>query len=163
MISSRFIRFLLTGGCAALVNLGSRYVLNLFMSFEAAVAVAYLFGMVTAYLLAKIFVFDKSGLAVATEFRRFAIVNLLSLAIVWVVSVGLAVYVFPAVGFRWHAEDVAHFIGVLSPSVVAYFAHKNYTFRGGEQSIDKLAVAPEISAPLAGRGADPVRVSRLRL
>ncbi len=116
------------------------------MSFEAAVAVAYLFGMVTAYVLARIFVFDKSGLAVATEFRRFVIVNLLSLAIVWVVSVGLAFYVFPAVGFRWHGEDVAHLIGVLSPSVVAYFAHKHYTFRGEVQSTDKSAVAPEMGA-----------------
>ncbi len=146
MMSSRFVRFLLTGGCAALVNLGSRYALNLFMSFEAAVALAYLFGMVTAYALARIFVFDKSGLAVATEFRRFVIVNVLSLAIVWVVSVGLALYVFPAVGFRWHGEDVAHLIGVLSPSVVAYFAYKHYTFRGEAQSTDKLAVASEIGA-----------------
>jgi putative flippase GtrA len=151
MMSSRFVRFLLTGGCAALVNLGSRYALNLFMSFEAAVAMAYLFGMVTAYVLARVFVFEKSGLAVATEFRRFVIVNLLSLAIVWVVSVGLAFYVFPAVGFRWHAEDVAHLIGVLSPSVVAYFAHKRYTFSGEEQTTDKFAVPPEIGTA-RGRG-----------
>ena len=143
MMPNRFVRFLLTGGCAALVNLGSRYVLNLFISFETAVAVAYLVGMVTAYVLARIFVFDKSGVAVATEFRRFVVVNLLSLAIVWVVSVGLAFTVFPAVDFRWHAEDVAHLIGVLSPSVVAYFAHKHYTFRGKKQSADGLAVAPQ--------------------
>jgi len=146
MMSSRFVRFLLTGGCAALVNLGSRYALNLFMSFEAAVAVAYLFGMVTAYALAKVFVFGKSGLGVAIEFRRFVAVNLLSLAIVWVVSIGLAIYLFPAAGFRWHPDDVAHLIGVLSPSIVAYFAHKHYTFRGAEQSADMLAVAPETGA-----------------
>jgi putative flippase GtrA len=146
VISSRFVRFLLTGSCAALVNLGSRYELNRFMSFEAAVALAYLFGMVTAYFLARVFVFDRSGLAVATEFRRFVVVNLLSLAIVWVVSVGLAVYVFPAIGFHWCAEDVAHLIGVLSPSVVAYFAHKHYTFRGADVTTDKLAIAPELSA-----------------
>jgi putative flippase GtrA len=134
MMSSRFVRFLLTGGCAALVNLGSRYALNVFMSFEAAVAVAFLFGVTTGYALAKIFVFDKSGLTVATEFRRFVMVNLLSLAVVWSVSVGLAFYVFPAFAFRWHAEDVAHLIGVLSPSVGAYFVHKHYTFRGEERS-----------------------------
>ena len=86
------------------------------MSFEAAVAVAYLAGVVVAYVLAKIFVFDKSGAAVAAEFRRFVMVNILSLAIVWCVSVGLAIYVFPGLGLRWHAEAVAHFIGVLSPS-----------------------------------------------
>ena len=146
MISSRFVRFLLTGGCAAIVNLGSRYALNLFMSFEAAVAVAFLFGVTSGFALAKIFVFDRSGLAVATEFRRFVLVNLLALAIVWSVSVGLAFYIFPAVGFRWHPEDVAHFIGVLSPSVAAYFAHKHYTFRGEVRSTDNLAVAPDTGA-----------------
>jgi putative flippase GtrA len=147
MMSGRFVRFLLTGGFAALINLGSRYVLNEFMSFEAAVAVAYLAGVVIAYVLAKVFVFDKSGSAVATEFRRFVIVNLLSLAVVWCVSVGLAINVFPALGFRWHAEAVAHFIGVLSPAVVSYLAHKHYTFRAaGISTSDEFAVAPDVNA-----------------
>jgi putative flippase GtrA len=129
MMSSRFVRFLLTGGFAALVNLASRYVLNEYMTFEAAVAVAYLFGVVTAYVLAKFFVFEKSGHAVATEFRRFVVVNAVSLALVWGVSVGLALYLFPALAFHWHADAIAHFIGVASPAVVSYFAHKHYTFR----------------------------------
>jgi putative flippase GtrA len=147
MISGRFGRFLLTGGFAALVNLGSRYVLNEFMSFEAAVAVAYLAGVVTAYVLARIFVFEKSGSAAATEFQRFVIVNVLSLAVVWCVSVGLAICFFPAVGFRWHAEAVAHSIGVLSPAVISYFAHKHYTFRAaGISTSDEFAVAPDIDA-----------------
>jgi hypothetical protein len=72
--------------------------------------------------------------------------NLLSLAIVWIVSVGLAVYVFRAAGFGWHAGDVAHLIGVLSPSVVVYFAHKHCTFPAGEQTSETLSVAPEFGA-----------------
>jgi putative flippase GtrA len=129
MMSGHFVRFLLTGGFAALVNVASRYALNEYMTFEAAVAVAYLFGVVTAYLLARIFVFESSGRAVATEFRRFVLVNALSLALVWGISVGLAVYLFPTLGFRWHADTIAHFIGVASPAVVSYYAHKHYTFR----------------------------------
>jgi putative flippase GtrA len=132
MTSSRFVRFLLTGGFAALVNLGSRHLLNQYMSFEAAVAVAYLFGVVTAYSLARLFVFERSGHAIATEFRRFVVVNIISLAVVWSVSVGLALYLFPYLGFQWHAEAVAHFIGVASPTVIAYFAHKHYTFRAAD-------------------------------
>jgi putative flippase GtrA len=152
MMSNRFVRFLLTGGCAALVNLGSRFALNTFMSFQTAVAVAYLFGVVTAYVLAKIFVFDKSGLTAATEFQRFVIVNVMSLAIVWVVSVGLAIRVFPAVGFRWQPEAIAHLIGVLSPSVISYFAHKHYTFRAAAAPSDELAITTEITAaPEQGR------------
>jgi putative flippase GtrA len=132
MTSSRFVRFLLTGGFAALVNLGSRHLLNQYMSFGAAVAVAYLFGVVTAYSLARLFVFERSGHAIATEFRRFVVVNIISLAVVWSVSVGLALYLFPHLGFQWHAAAVAHFIGVASPTVIAYFAHKHYTFRAAD-------------------------------
>ena len=132
MTSGRFVRFLLTGGFAALVNLVSRYILNQYMSFEAAVALAYLFGMVTAYALARLFVFERSGQAIATEFWRFVLVNLISAAVVWGVSVGLAVYLFPAIGFRWRPDTVAHFIGVASPTVIAYFAHKHFTFRAAD-------------------------------
>ena len=41
----QFLKFLAAGGVAALVNMGSRYVLNQFMRFEVAVVVAYLFGV----------------------------------------------------------------------------------------------------------------------
>jgi putative flippase GtrA len=132
MTSSRFFRFLLTGGTAAIVNLGSRYVLNMFMSFEAAVAVAFLFGVSTAYVLNKLFVFSGSGWAISTEFRRFVTVNLVALALVWAISVGLAVVVFPAIGFRWQSDLIAHFIGVISPTVLSYFAHRDYTFRSAD-------------------------------
>ena len=127
-MSGRFLRFLVTGGIAALVNLGSRYVLNLAMPFEAAVPVAYLFGMVTAYILARLYVFEESGRSRLDEFKRFAIVNVFALVVVWAISVGLAEVFFPWIGFTWHAEDVAHFIGVLSPAVLSYFGHRSYTF-----------------------------------
>ncbi len=127
-MTSEFLKFLVTGGLAALVNLASRYALNLFMSFEAAVVVAYLIGMTTAYVLARLFVFQRSGRSVVSELRRFAIVNVVALAIVWLVSVGLARLLFPAVGFTWHADDIAHLIGVLSTAVSSYFGHRLYTF-----------------------------------
>lgn len=131
-MSARFAKFLATGGIAALVNLASRYALNFLMPFEIAVAVAYLIGMTTAYVLARVFVFEASGRSVASEFYRFAVVNVFALGVVWIVSVGLARVVFPAVGFTWHADDVAHLIGVLAPAVTSYLGHRHYTF--GRQS-----------------------------
>lgn len=127
-MTSEFLKFLMTGGLAALANLASRYALNLIMPFEAAVAVAYLIGMTTAYVLARLFVFQRSGRSVASELRRFAIVNVVALVIVWLVSVGLARLLFPSVGFAWHADDIAHLIGVLSTAVSSYFGHRLYTF-----------------------------------
>jgi putative flippase GtrA len=127
-MTRQFLKFLVTGGIAALVNLGSRYALNPVMSFEAAVALAYVVGMVTAYALARLFVFDKSGRPVGSELWRFAIVNLFSLVLVWCLSVFLARIAFPALGFTWHAGDIAHLIGVMAPALVAYLGHRFYTF-----------------------------------
>jgi putative flippase GtrA len=127
-MTSQFLRFLLTGGVAAGVNLASRYLLNLVMSFELAVVLAYLIGMITAYVLARLFVFAASGRSVASEFGRFTITNAFALALVWIISVGLARLVFPATGFTWHANDVAHLIGVAAPAITSYFGHRAFTF-----------------------------------
>ena len=124
----QFLKFLVAGGIAAAVNLASRFLLNYVMSFEAAVVVAYLMGFMTAYVLSRLFVFEPSGRSRRTEIRRFAIVNVFSLMIVWVISVGLARVIFPAMNFTWHAEDISHLIGVLAPAVTSYFGHRFYTF-----------------------------------
>lgn len=121
-------RFLLLGGLAAGVNLVSRYLLTPALGFEMAVAVAYVIGMAVAYLLFRAFVFGASGRSVRSEVWRFTLVNIVALALVWAISVGLARVVFPAVAFTWHAEDLAHLIGVLSPALSSWIGHKRYTF-----------------------------------
>lgn len=124
-----FLKFLLTGGIAALANIGARALLSLILPFEVAVVVAYLIGMIVAYLLMRAFVFARSGASPQREFIRFSIVNLVALAQVWLVSVALASWLFPAIGFVWHAELIAHTIGVLSPVATSYFGHKLFSFR----------------------------------
>ena len=84
--------------------------------------------MTTAYLLNKGFVFASSGRGVASEYTRFALVNLAAVAQVWIVSVGLARLVFPAISFTWHAETVAHVIGVTIPVFTSYLGHKHFSF-----------------------------------
>lgn len=129
LIRNPFIRFIVTGGIAAGVNIGSRVLLSLYMSFEIAVVVAYLFGMTTAYILARLFVFESSGQAVHHEYMRFALVNMVALAQVWLISVGLANWLFPLIGFTWHPDLVAHMIGVTSPVFTSYYGHKLFTFK----------------------------------
>ncbi len=129
---TQFVRFVLTGGLAALVNIGSRFLVSMVMPFAWAVAIAYLIGMITAYVLARLFVFETSG-QTASEFTRFSLVNLLSLAQVWLVSVGLEAWLFPTIGFHWNAELLAHVIGVLSPVATSYFLHRAFTFRVSKQ------------------------------
>jgi putative flippase GtrA len=124
----RFVLFVLAGGTAALVNILSRVALNWLMPYEVAIIVAYLCGMTTAYLLNRYFVFAASGRGVASEYTRFALVNLAAVAQVWIVSVGLARLAFPAIGFTWHAETVAHVIGVAIPVFTSYLGHKHFSF-----------------------------------
>ena len=124
----RFTLFLLAGGIAAGVNILSRIALNWLMTYETAIVAAYLVGMTAAYLLNKAFVFDPSGRSVPGEYLRFGLVNVIAVVQVWVVSVGLARLIFPAIGFTWHPETVAHLIGVMVPIFTSYLGHKHFTF-----------------------------------
>lgn len=49
MIDQKFFKFLVAGGLAALVNFGSRILLNNFMPYAQAIIIAYCIGMLTAF------------------------------------------------------------------------------------------------------------------
>ncbi|WP_029920328.1 GtrA family protein [Nevskia soli] len=125
---SRFARFVLTGGIAALVNITSRYFLSEWMSFGRAVATAYLFGMACAWILARTLVFESSGRHWSSELLRFGLVNVVAAAQVWLISVGLAEWLFPRTGYRFHPDDTAHIIGVLMPVYTSYLGHRYFSF-----------------------------------
>ena len=127
-LRSPFLRFVLAGGIAAAVNILSRVALSRFMPYGPAIVVAYLIGMTTAYMLMKLFVFEESGRTVAREYIRFGLVNLVALVQVWLVSMFLVEWFFPFIGFDWHNETCAHIIGVASPILTSYAAHKYFTF-----------------------------------
>lgn len=125
----RFVKFVAVGGFAALVNVGSRIEINGFVSYRLAVALAYLCGMATAFILSKLLVFEKTGRKTHHEFFWFTMVNMFAAIQVWLISVGLAEYYFPWINFKWNPELVAHFIGVCFPVVTSYFGHKHLSFR----------------------------------
>jgi putative flippase GtrA len=127
--NQQFIKFIAVGGFAALINFLSRIALNEFVSFRWAVFLAYMLGMLTAYILSRMFVFDKSGHGTAVELYKFALVNLFAVVQVWLISVGLAEYLFPAVNFNFYANEIAHIIGLSIPIISSFFGHKYYTFK----------------------------------
>jgi len=125
----QFIRFLLAGGIAAGANFGSRFLFSLFVGYKSAIVMAYGVGMVTAFLLMRGHVFEAGGKALAPQILKFAGINLLAILQTLIISVGLASYLFPAVGIVKSAEAYAHLVGVLVPAVTSYFGHKLLTFR----------------------------------
>jgi 4-hydroxybenzoate polyprenyltransferase/putative flippase GtrA len=124
----RLVRFVLVGGFAAAVNWLSRFAFSQFLTLSLAVIAAFIVGMTTAFVLARWFVFDRSGRNLRDEYLRFALVNLVALLQVWIITLGLAKYLFPALGWHWHVEGVAHAIGILSPVLTSYFGHHYFTF-----------------------------------
>jgi putative flippase GtrA len=129
-----FPAFLFSGGVAALVNLGSRWLLSFVLPFPAAIIIAYMLGMATAFPLFKFFVFHSTGPegAVKREALWFTLVNVLALLQTLVVSLLLADWLFPATGFSFRPHDVAHCIGVAVPAFTSYWGHKYFTFRSGQ-------------------------------
>ncbi|MBO9688675.1 MAG: GtrA family protein [Mitsuaria chitosanitabida] len=127
--SRQFLIFLLTGGVAACVNFGARIVLNRWMGFSAAIVVAYLLGMVTAFVLARTFVFGGGQLALHRSAVYFVLVNAVAVLQTWAASLLLALYVLPALGVDRFAAEIAHGIGVIVPVFTSYLGHKHLSFR----------------------------------
>lgn len=125
---TQFLRFLALGGLAAGVNFGSRFAWSLVAPFEAAVLLAYATGMVTAFLLFRAFVFPASPIPVSLQVRNFILVNLVGIGLTWTTAMALDRLLFPAIGFRFHAEAVAHAIAIAVPVFTSWVGHRRFTF-----------------------------------
>lgn len=129
MIAPEFLRFLLAGGTAAGANFGSRFVFSIYFSFGVAVFLAYVVGMLVAFLLMRGQVFNARQGPLGTQVAKFVGVNILAVLQTLAISLILARWMLPEFGILNHAEALAHLIGVLVPVITSYFAHKFWTFR----------------------------------
>ncbi len=125
----RFVRFVLAAGASVPVNLAARVLFSSWMPFEVAVVLSHVVGMLTAYVLTRVFVFARSGRSTRSELSRFAIVNILSAAVTWLISVVLVRIAFPALGYDYYPEFVAHLCGLAVASVSSFLGHSRYSFR----------------------------------
>jgi putative flippase GtrA len=129
LISRSFALFIAIGTFSAGVNVGARIVFNRLVPFAFAIILAFLVALTTAFVLNKIIIFHSTGGSVVRQYVKFALVNLVALIQVWIVSMCLARILFPSIGVSFHAETIAHLIGVMSPVVTSYFAHRKFSFR----------------------------------
>jgi len=124
-----FIKFLLINGFAGFVNFFSRFFYNLFADYRRSVILAYLTGMVVAFSFSRSFIFGKSDHGIKKEILFFILVNIAGLLQAYIISVGLAEYIFPLLHFYWNKDAIAHFIGISFPAFTSYIGHKYFTFR----------------------------------
>jgi len=128
--SKQFFLFILCGGTAAAVNFLSRIVFNNWFSFSLSVIFAYLLGMITAFTLAKIFVFQNSSQGTAQSLFFFVIVNLFSILQTWTISIIMVTYLLPWLHIKQFAHEIAHGVGVLVPVFTSFLGHRKWSFRG---------------------------------
>ena len=127
-MNRQFLGFLLTGGLAAAVNFGSRILYNRWLDFSSAVVLAYLTGMVTAFILARSFVFTQGSQSVQRSAMFFVLVNGVAVLRTWAISMALY-YLLPIAGVTQWAPEIAHAVGVAVPVFTSYLGHKKFSFR----------------------------------
>lgn len=125
----QFLLFLITGGIAATVNVISRIGFSQVLRFELAILAAYGIGMITAYILARRFVFIRTRQSVKRSFAAFALVNLAAVLQTWLVSMGIRGWLLPILGAAALVDLIAHSFGVVVPVVTSFFGHKYVSFR----------------------------------
>lgn len=125
----RFVLFLAAGGTAAAANFGSRILLSEVIAYVPAIVVAYCIGMVTAFVLNRVFVFEESANSLGRQAGWFIAVNAAAVVQTVLISLLFARVVFPWAGMDTYPEAIAHAIGVIVPVFTSYLGHKHLTFR----------------------------------
>jgi putative flippase GtrA len=131
-LSRQFGAFLISGGIAAAVNFFSRILYDRWLGYSGAIFLAYLTGMVTAYVLAHFFVFRGGGHPLGRSVLLFTLVNVVAVLQTWAVSLLLARQVLPAMGVHAYTPEIAHAVGVMVPVFTSYLGHKYLTFRAAD-------------------------------
>ena len=126
--ASPFLRCLAVGGFAATVNFGSRIVLSRWLPYSAAIVVAYLLGLITAFVLNRLFVFTGATNRLHQQIFWFVAVNAVALLQTLLVSLLFRNVVLPWLGIGRHADEIAHAVGIVTPIFTSYLGHRHFSF-----------------------------------
>ena len=85
--------------------------------------------MITAFVLAKVFVFKDSQQSIRLSAIFFILINLVAVLQTWMISMGLAYYLLPSMGVNLFVKEIAHAVGVIVPVFTSYIGHKRWSFR----------------------------------
>lgn len=125
--SAQFLLFLGVGTSAAALNWLTRLVLDNWISFPAAVLLAYVVGMTTAFELNRRFVFPTSPRPVFKQAKVFILINLAFLPVVWGASI-LFKALLDDVGTMNFTEGIAHGLALALPVLITFLIYKFIAF-----------------------------------
>ena len=123
-----FLRFLIVGGSAAVLNIILRIIIDIYFSYVFSIINAYIIAMIYAFALNKKYVFKSKSQTIGYEFIKFTVVNIFSVIMILLMSLFLTNIFFPFISLKWYPNDLAHIISVFSTAITSYILHKLYTF-----------------------------------
>ena len=126
--NKELLLFILTGGLSAIINLASRIIISNFLRFEISVLISYFIGMITAYFLAKKYVFLNVKKSYKKSFPIFALVNLVAVLQTFFISKYIRIWLITIFNNLMMIDFVSHLCGVIFPIFSSFFGHKYITF-----------------------------------
>lgn len=111
------------------MNFGSRIYLEKIISYVPSIIIAYCIGMITAFVLNRIFVFRETDNSLEKQIFWFLAINIIALLQTVFISLILADWLFPFIGITFYPKTTAHAVGVIVPVITSYFGHKHLSFR----------------------------------
>ncbi|MGP8233557.1 MAG: GtrA family protein [Methylovirgula sp.] len=127
-LSSAAVKFLIAGGLATAINWLVRFPLSIVLPFSAAVAIAYMIGMVAGFLLYSRWVFPPTSIPLASQIGRFIAVNIAG-GVAVVILAPLLARSLESGGFdQGAAQAIGHGLAIAIGAVINYFGHKLITF-----------------------------------
>lgn len=125
----QFFGFIFVGVISSCVSLITRYIANKFFSFEIAVAISHILGMLVSFTLSRYYIFPETNKTPSVELLKFAIVNIFSL----IITTGVSSYTYrvllPMLHINYHNELMSHIVGLAACTIPSFLGHKYFSFK----------------------------------
>jgi putative flippase GtrA len=128
-MSLQFSFFLISGAFASLLNWSSRFLFSQFFDFQTSIVLAFLVGLLSGFILMRLFVFKESQNSIQSQALRYFTINMLALAQTFTISILMLNILQMYIEGKAIAEAISHAMGIVVPVFTSYLGHKYFTFR----------------------------------
>lgn len=128
-MSLQFSFFLLSGALASILNWSSRFLFSQFFNFQTSIVLAFIVGLLSGFILMRLFVFKKSQNSIKFQVLGYLIINMLALAQTFAVSVLMLNVLLRFIEDKAISEAISHGMGIVVPVFTSYLGHKHFSFR----------------------------------
>ena len=128
-LGKQFFLFIIAGGTSAIINLLSRIVLSIFLSFEFSILISYLIGMIIAFLLFKKFVFVNTKKSNKNSLAAYSLINLISVIQTFFISTLMRNWLITILDNLTITELISHLTGLGILTFTSFLGHKYITFK----------------------------------